>query len=73
MSQRAPERRRFSRRERELIYKLAGGRCENCGDALLPGWHADHDVPYSAGGPTDIANARALCAECNVLKGARRG
>jgi 5-methylcytosine-specific restriction endonuclease McrA len=63
------QKRLFSRKERQLIYKLAGGRCQLCGDALLPGWHADHIIPFSAGGTTDIGNAQALCRECNLLKG----
>jgi len=65
--------RRFSQRDRRLIFKLAGGRCQGCGDELLPGWHADHETPFSAGGPTDLSNARALCRECNLLKGAKVG
>jgi 5-methylcytosine-specific restriction endonuclease McrA len=65
--------RRFSRRERQLILDLAGGRCQECSDELLPGWHADHEIPFSAGGPTDLSNARALCRECNLLKGAKDG
>ena len=65
--------RRFSRRMRQLIFEFAGGRCQECGDDLLPGWHADHEIPFSADGPTDLSNAQALCRECNLLKGARGG
>lgn len=64
-------RRRFNASERALLYLAAGGRCENCGAELEPGWHADHRVPYSAGGPTDVINGQALCPDCNLKKGNR--
>lgn len=63
--------RRFSRQVRQFVYELAGGQCQECGDDLLPGWHVDHEVPFSQGGATDPSNARALCRECNLLKGDR--
>jgi hypothetical protein len=62
-------RRSFTRSERVLIFKLAGGRCQECGDDLLPGWHCDHVVPFFAGGPTDLSNVQALCQACNLRKG----
>lgn len=65
--------RRFSRRIRRLVYEHAGGRCQKCGDDLLPGWHVDHRIPFSAGGSTDLSNAQALCKECNLLKGIGSG
>lgn len=51
------------------LYLHADGRCELCSDELEDGWHADHIVPWSAGGSTDIANGQALCPECNLKKG----
>lgn len=30
----------------------------------------DHDLPYSAGGSTTLANAQGLCRSCNLVKGA---
>jgi superfamily II DNA or RNA helicase len=64
-----PERRRFSGRERAALYLAADGRCSWCGGELLPGWHADHEVPWSRGGPTDVVNGQALCPDCNLSKG----
>lgn len=32
--------------------------------------HADHVVPWSRGGRTELANLRTLCAACNMGKGA---
>jgi superfamily II DNA or RNA helicase len=66
-------RRLFTRSQRIALYVAAGGRCEECGAVLARGWHADHVVPWSHGGRTDIGNGRALCAACNLRKGARMG
>lgn len=65
------ERRRFNSSERVAAFLSSGGRCENCGVVLEPGWHADHVRPYSKGGPTDAVNAAALCPTCNMKKGVR--
>lgn len=63
------ERRRFNSSERAALYLVAGGRCQNCGVELEPGWHADHEQPYSHGGITDVINGQALCPPCNQEKG----
>lgn len=64
------ERRRFADNERTALYWVEGGRCARCGAELEPGWHADHVVPWSAGGETDVVNGQALCPACNLDKGA---
>jgi hypothetical protein len=61
-------RRLFSHKQREAIYLAANGRCEQCGTQLEEGWHADHVVPHSKGGPTEITNGAALCSGCNLRK-----
>lgn len=63
--------RRFRPAARVAFFLAAGGRCAECGEPLRPGWHADHVEPVSAGGKTEPANGRALCARCNLAKGAR--
>jgi len=63
-------RRRFNARERFALYLATGGVCRLCGCLLEPGWHADHVEPYSKNGPTDVINGQALCAACNLKKGA---
>lgn len=63
------ERRRFNASERVALYLAADGHCGRCGDPLEPGWHGDHVVPYSVGGPTDVINGQALCPSCNLKKG----
>jgi len=65
------ERRRFSDRERAALYLAADGRCAGCGTELQPGWHADHERPWSLGGETDVINGQALCPRCNLEKGNR--
>ena len=71
LTARQPHRRRFNKTERAAMYWVAGERCEHCGAPLADSFHADHDVPYSKGGDTDVTNGRALCATCNLKKGAR--
>ena len=63
-------RRRFNKAERVALYVATGGMCSVCRAELSGGWEADHVVPHSAGGPTDTANAQALCRTCNRRKGA---
>jgi len=50
--------RHFSRRDKLALYTLADGLCENCGKPLEPGWHADHVIPFSKAGETDILNVK---------------
>ncbi|MCE8527899.1 HNH endonuclease [Ruegeria pomeroyi] len=49
---------------------LAGNLCQICGEVLDAGFHADHVRAHSRGGPTTLANGQALCATCNLKKGA---
>ena len=62
-------RRRFNRSERNALYLAGAGRCALCGDDLSVGWHADHVLPFSRGGATDVVNGQALCPACNLSKG----
>jgi superfamily II DNA or RNA helicase len=63
---------RFFNRQQRLALRIASeGRCAQCGEQLQPGWHADHVEPFSAGGKTDVLNGQALCAQCNLSKGAK--
>lgn len=45
------------------------GLCSSCGKPLPPNWHADHIIPFSFGGRTDVVNGQALCPDCNIRKG----
>jgi 5-methylcytosine-specific restriction endonuclease McrA len=64
--------RRFPARTRVALFLAAQAHCAACGDALRPGWHADHVDPVAAGGVTQAANGQALCPPCNLKKGARQ-
>lgn len=61
-------RRKFSAQERAALYLAADGHCEECGAEIDPGWHADHEQPWSRGGETDVINGQALCPPCNRRK-----
>lgn len=63
-------RRRFTATERAALFLAADGRCTRCDVELEPGWHADHEDPWSNGGATDVINGQALCEPCNLKKGA---
>src|SRR6266540_924516 len=63
-------RRRFNTSERVALYLTTDGQCADCGTELEPGWHGDHEQPWSKGGPTDVINGQALCPDCNLKKGA---
>jgi superfamily II DNA or RNA helicase len=70
MSLNKDPRRLFTPSQRRALYWAANGRCEECGAELDPkNWHADHDIPHSKGGSTDVINGRALCPSCNLKKG----
>jgi superfamily II DNA or RNA helicase len=62
--------RRFDGTSRVALWLASGGKCEQCGCDLEPGWHADHVQPWSKGGQTDVVNGQALCPGCNLRKGA---
>lgn len=65
--------RAFSNRQRKILRLLAGNSCSICGKTLDNGFHADHVQPFSKGGKTVLNNGQALCANCNLTKGANDG
>lgn len=58
----------FNKRQKQLLYTEAKGLCMVCGIQLDKGWHADHVVPYSKNGMTELENGQALCPKCNQKK-----
>lgn len=64
------ERRLFSAKQRRALAIYAKFNCEIC-RARLDRFEADHVVPWSKGGKTDVRNGQALCPTCNRKKGAR--
>jgi superfamily II DNA or RNA helicase len=61
-------RRNFNSNEREILYRAAGGKCQQCGRELYGVFHADHIKPFALGGITDVINGQVLCEECNLMK-----
>jgi hypothetical protein len=60
----------FSSDQRQEIWNNSKGKCQGCGMELSKtNFHADHVVPYTAGGETSVKNGQALCAQCNWVKG----
>ncbi|MDB9313326.1 HNH endonuclease signature motif containing protein [Spirulina sp. CS-785/01] len=63
-------RRCFSQSQKLHLLRLAGYRCQNCGIPLTPNnTAADHRIPYSKQGATQVWNGQALCMQCNAKKG----
>ncbi len=55
-------------RNRAARFKLAGGRCEDCGASLGKSWECDHVVPLRDGGTNLVDNLRARCLRCHRAK-----
>ncbi len=53
---------------KELLKKSAGI-CSGCGANIAETpYHADHKIPWSKGGETNVDNGQILCVECNLKK-----
>ena len=64
-----PESRAFSTLQRVEIFNRSGGNCQRCGcDITLSNFHADHIIPWSQSGKTQVSNGQALCPPCNLKK-----
>jgi superfamily II DNA or RNA helicase len=61
----------FNRAQRVALLCLAGGRCRECGKEIEDEFHADHVIPWSKEGATDVMNGRAVCPTCNLKKGSK--
>ena len=65
-------RRFFTSAQKLSILQKAEYRCELCSvDLTADNFHCDHKIPWSLGGATTVFNGQALCANCNLKKGAR--
>jgi len=74
------ENRAFSELERIIIYRRDKGLCQQClregepeneAKVSWSKYQADHVLPHSKGGMTDIQNGELLCAYHNQSKGAK--
>lgn len=64
-------RRAFTPNQRLAANRRAGGRCENSTFGFRcrqQGSHADHVVPWSRGGATELSNCQWLCQTHNLRK-----
>jgi 5-methylcytosine-specific restriction endonuclease McrA len=62
-------RRCFTQAQKLLILRRAGYKCQYCATPLTEeNFEADHKIPFSKGGATEVWNALALCASCNRRK-----
>jgi superfamily II DNA or RNA helicase len=62
----------FSKRQRQILFWVAGGKCQVCSQKLKHDFHADHIRPFSKGGKTINRNGQALCPKCNTSKGNKK-
>lgn len=70
------DRRQFDYYQRLAIFRKYDGNCANPDNneecSVRCEWdnfHADHIVPWSAGGRTTVSNGQLLCPNCNLKKG----
>jgi len=54
---------------RQIVFERDGYKCVKCGDD--ENLTADHIIPISKGGKTNMENLRTLCKSCNSSKGNR--
>ena len=67
----APYRRRLLPTERHALSLRFEHRCAICRVLLPAGWHADHVVPLTDGGPDVAVNMQPLCPQCHTIKTAQ--
>lgn len=61
----------FTKDERIFIWRRAKGICQLCTNQVpFSDVEADHHIPWSAGGSTELDNAKCLCRSCNSSKSA---
>jgi hypothetical protein len=59
-------------RDRQILYRNAGGRCENptCNKKIdYDEMEVGHKKAHSKGGVTSLAESKCLCHRCNKLQG----
>lgn len=59
-------RRFFTAAQRDLIASRQRQGCHQCGEALQPGFHVHHVIPWALGGRTEEDNGIAVCPDCHL-------
>ena len=61
--------RTFRKSDRRTTYEKQGGKCIKCNKKFpIEKMEADHVIPWSQGGRTELDNCQMLCKECNARK-----
>ena len=61
--------RQFTNSQKAQAFEKCGGVCAKCGKQFkLEEMHADHIMPWSKGGKTEMDNCQMLCSHCNAAK-----
>lgn len=61
--------RSFDEAQKQVIFRRDKGVCQKCGQKCeWNGWEADHIIPWSRGGKTEVENGQVLCPTCNAQK-----
>ena len=61
--------RAFSEKQRRQLYEKQDGICKNCKKEFnFNEMEADHIIPWSKGGQTELKNGQMLCTQCNRWK-----
>ncbi len=64
------DQRTFTEDQRIVIWRRDNKTCQECNNRIeFDEMEADHIIPHSRGGETNIENAQALCRQCNARKG----
>ncbi len=59
----------FSKKTKALAALRCEGKCEECGDKLVPGQaEYDHITPAGLGGDASLENCKVLCRWCHASK-----
>jgi HNH endonuclease len=65
-----PQRRTLGIREKAILWRTAGKKCEGCGCELdFDNMQVGHKTAFSRGGSTSLRNSICLCYGCNKRQG----